>query len=275
MLKVCSFNVNGVRARPHQLEMLADTLAPDIICLQETKVMDELYPSELVQELGYEVLVNGQKAHHGVSVMYKSSPQLQLLQWHKGIPGLPDEKHPRMIRAQFQYNGTDIWLFNGYFPQGESRLHPQKFPYKQLFYQKLTEFLHENHKPTEAIAILGDINISPDDKDIGIGEANRLRWLKTGKCSFLPEERSMLAELCAFGLTDSWRWLNPESTDLYSWFDYRSRGFDDEPKRGLRIDQIWCTSPLMEALRDAGISYDCRAMEKPSDHAPIWSQFEL
>jgi exodeoxyribonuclease-3 len=122
---------------------------------------------------------------------------------------------------------------------------------------------------------MGDLNISPQDIDIGIGEQNRKRWLRTGKCSFLPEEREWLKNLTSWGLLDTFRSLYPDVDDRYSWFDYRSRGFDDKPKRGLRIDQIWATPNLNERLVDAGIDYKIRGMEKPSDHAPIWSSFDV
>jgi exodeoxyribonuclease-3 len=122
---------------------------------------------------------------------------------------------------------------------------------------------------------MGDLNISPEDIDIGIGEQNKKRWLRTGKCSFLPEEREWLGNLTSWGLSDTFRSLHPHTNDRYSWFDYRSRGFDDKPKRGLRIDQIWATQSLNNKLLDAGIDYEIRGMEKPSDHAPIWSSFDI
>ena len=122
---------------------------------------------------------------------------------------------------------------------------------------------------------MGDLNISPQDIDIGIGEENRKRWLRAGKCSFLPEEREWLKNLTSWGLVDTFRTLNPKVNNKYSWFDYRSRGFDDKPKRGLRIDQIWATENLNSRLIEVGIDYKIRGMEKPSDHAPIWSSFKI
>ena len=122
---------------------------------------------------------------------------------------------------------------------------------------------------------MGDLNISPQDIDIGIGEENKKRWLRTGKCSFLPEERELLGKLTSWGLHDSYRTINPEVNDKFSWFDYRSKGFDDKPKRGLRIDHIWVTEKLNSLVKEVGIDYDIRGMEKPSDHAPIWTEFKL
>jgi exodeoxyribonuclease-3 len=134
-------------------------------------------------------------------------------------------------------------------------------------------FLDDNCKPEDNVIVMGDVNVSPSDIDIGIGEPNRKRWLKDGKCSFLPEEREWLETLKNWGLTDSFRQLKPDAGDLYSWFDYRSKGFDREPKRGLRIDLIMHSDSLTEHCIDAGIDYDVRAMEKPSDHAPIWTEY--
>jgi exodeoxyribonuclease-3 len=113
------------------------------------------------------------------------------------------------------------------------------------------------------------------DRDIGIGEPNRLRWLKSGKTSFQPEEREWLQRLYDWGLVDSFREQHPETNDLFSWFDYRSRGFEDTPKRGLRIDAIMPTKPLMQKCLETGIDLDIRDMEKPSDHAPVWAKFDL
>jgi exodeoxyribonuclease-3 len=122
---------------------------------------------------------------------------------------------------------------------------------------------------------MGDLNISPQDIDIGIGEKNKQRWLRTGKCSFLPEEREWLSKLTSWGLEDTFRTMYPQVNDQYSWFDYRSRGFEDKPKRGLRIDQIWATQSLNKSIREVGIDYQVRGMEKPSDHAPIWTVFDI
>jgi exodeoxyribonuclease-3 len=121
---------------------------------------------------------------------------------------------------------------------------------------------------------MGDINIAATDTDIGIGEDNRKRWLRTGKSSFQPVEREWLQRLFGYGLYDSYRELYPDAKD-YSWFDYRSRGFEREPRRGLRIDQILFTQTLMQQCQAAGIDYQIRGMEKPSDHCPIWAKLAI
>ncbi len=266
-MKIVSFNINGLRARPHQLAALIEKHQPDVIGLQETKVADEQFPFAEIQALGYQVHWHGQKGHYGVALLSRQAP----LELHKGFPGDEEDAQRRFIYGTFaDENGQPVTVMNGYFPQGESRDHPTKFPAKQRFYADLQTLLTTQFSPEQAVVVMGDINISPQDIDIGIGEENRKRWLKTGKCSFLPEEREWLATLESWGLVDSFRHLHPEVNDRFSWFDYRSRGFEDEPKRGLRIDVILASAPLQGRIKDAGIDYDLRGMEKPSDHAPIW-----
>lgn len=266
-MRIVSFNINGLRARPHQLAALIEKHQPDVIGLQETKVSDEQFPEAEIRQLGYHVHYHGQKGHYGVALLSRQEP----LEIGKGFPEDGEESQRRFIWGRFlDRDGQPLVVMNGYFPQGESRDHPVKFPAKQRFYADLQRMLESRFSPQEALVLMGDINISPEDCDIGIGEDNRKRWLRTGKCSFLPEEREWLATLKRWGLTDSFRQLHPQVDDQFSWFDYRSRGFEDEPKRGLRIDVILASQALQERLREAGIDYQLRGMEKPSDHAPIW-----
>jgi len=271
MTRFVSFNINGIRARQHQLEAMRDVIDPDVVGLQETKVHDEQFPLENVESLGYHVEYFGQKAHYGVALLSKVAPIFV----QKGFPGEDEEAQKRFIHARYEFEGREIDVLNGYFPQGESQDHPTKFPMKRAYYADLMAYIDTLKAEGRSLVIMGDMNIAPEDIDIGIGEVNAKRWLKNRKTSFLPEEREWYSALMSRELTDTYRLHYPESTELYSWFDYRSRGFNDEPKRGLRIDHILCTADLVEACVDAGISYDLRAMEKPSDHAPIWSAFDL
>lgn len=270
-MRIVSFNINSVRARLHQLQAIIAKHKPDIIGLQETKVHDDEYPHDAIQEMGYESYTHGQKGHYGVAILSKEKP----LKIGKGFQGDNEDSQKRFIWAKFQTGKKPIFILNGYFPQGEERAHPVKFPAKKKFYRDLIKHLKRNHKSLDYLALMGDLNISPQDIDIGIGEQNKKRWLRTGKCSFLPEEREWLANLTSWGLVDTFRTIYPEINDKYSWFDYRSRGFDDQPKRGLRIDHIWATEKLNEKIKKVGIDYEIRSMEKPSDHAPIWSLFDF
>lgn len=270
-MKVISFNINGLRARPHQLAALIEKHQPDVIGLQETKVDDPQFPLEMVEALGYHVEFHGQKSHYGVALLSKQPP----LSIQKGFTTDDEDAQRRLIIGEYQSPaGNRITVINGYFPQGENIAHETKFPAKEKFYADLQSHLEHNHQPDDLLIVMGDINISPEDIDIGIGEPNRKRWLKTGKTSFQPIEREWLARLKGWGLEDSYRRLHPTVDDRFSWFDYRSRGFEAEPKRGLRIDVILATAPLIGHCSDAGIDYELRGMEKPSDHAPIWAQFQ-
>ncbi len=265
-----SFNINGLRARPHQLEAVRDVLGADIIGLQETKVHDEAFPSQMVEDLGYHVEYFGQKAHYGVALVSKCAPVFV----QKGFPFGDEDAQRRLIHARYDMGGRMIDVLNGYFPQGENRSHETKFPMKRAFYADLNRYINELKAQGRELIVMGDMNISPEDSDVGIGEVNAKRWLAKGTCSFLPEEREWYQALMTTGLSDTYRLIYPESSDEFSWFDYRSRGFEDNPKRGLRIDHILCTDGLKDACIDAGISYDIRAMDKPSDHAPIWAKFK-
>lgn len=274
-MNIISFNANGIRSRLHQLEAIIEKYDPDIIGIQETKVADDQFPIETINALGYDVIYHGQKGHYGVALLYR----LSLLNCIKGFSHDTEETQRRLVFGQFQLGNKILNIFNGYFPQGESRDHPQKFPCKQAFYIDLLSHLEQHHQPDELVLVMGDMNVAPLDLDIGIGDDNRKRWLRTGKCCFLPEEREWLEKLENWGLVDSYQhFLSQRSQaknsqanqERYSWFDYRSRGFEREPKRGLRIDLMLASSPLLEISQDAGIDHSIRAMEKPSDHCPIW-----
>ena len=231
-MKFISFNINGLRARPHQLEAIIERYQPDVIGLQEIKVADEAFPYEITENLGYHVFHHGQKGHYGVALLTK--------------------QEPKAVRRGFSTDNEDAQ--------------------KRIIMADLETELEKEHDKSNPILIMGDMNISPSDLDIGIGDENRKRWLRTGKCSFLPEERAWYQRLYDYGLEDSFRKLNPTANDKFSWFDYRSKGFDDN--RGLRIDHILVSQKLAERCVDVGIALDIRAMEKPSDHAPIWAEFK-
>lgn len=258
--------------RLHQLQSVIDTHNPDVIGLQETKVTDPDFPLAEIQSMGYNAIFTGQKTHYGVALLIRAPHK-----YDNVITGFTDDTEldqKRFIGARVQLsNQKSVTVLNGYFPQGESKDHPTKYPAKAKFYRDLQNHLTTHHSASDNLIVMGDMNISHQDIDIGIGEDNRKRWLRTGKCSFLPEEREWLQKLLDWGLVDTYRHQNTDCSDYFSWFDYRSKGFDREPKRGLRIDLILATTPLIEKLKSTGIDYDARAMDKPSDHCPIWAEF--
>ena len=240
-MKIVSFNINSVRARPHQLEHIRDTINPDVIGLQETKVNDPEFPIEVINEIGYHAEYWGQKGHYGVALLSKEKP----LDTSKGFVSDTEEEQKRFIQCT-------------------------KFPKKVKFYNDLYIHIKELQKDSKNLIVMGDFNVSPEDIDIGIGEQNAKRWLREGKTSFQPQEREMWNSIKNLGFVDSWRVINPNESSIYSWFDYRSRMFDQNPKRGLRIDHILLSENLKSSINLVGIDYDARAMEKPSDHCPVW-----
>ncbi|MDJ0834376.1 MAG: exodeoxyribonuclease III [Gammaproteobacteria bacterium] len=265
-MKIVSFNVNSLRQRLHQLQAVIDKHDPVFIGLQETKVQDKDFPLESIRDMGYHALFMGQKTHYGVALLSKQPCNSSQL----GFPGDDEDAQKRFIGGSYTIEGEDWYIYNGYFPQGESRDHPVKFPAKEKFYRDLNAFITTTHNPQQPVVIMGDYNIAPDDKDIGIGEDNAKRWLRTGKTSFLPEERTWFEALCQLGYHDGFRVVHPDQDQLFSWFDYRSRGFEREPRRGLRIDHVLVTERLKNNVSAAGIDYDIRSLAKPSDHAPVW-----
>jgi exodeoxyribonuclease-3 len=265
-VRIISFNVNGLRSRLHQLQAVIDQHSPDIIGLQETKVSDEEFPSEAIDAMGYRAAYHGQKGHYGVALLSKVDP----VSVTRGYASDNDDAQRRMIHGQYNINGQTLHIINGYFPQGESRAHPTKFPAKQKFYADLLSYLQGNFSAEDIVLVMGDMNVAPEDIDVGIKPENVKRWIKTGKCAFLPEERQWLENLKEWGLQDSFRHMNGEDNS-YSWYDYRSRGFEQEPKRGLRIDLILASPAAIKLLSGSGIDIQARGFEKPSDHCPIWA----
>ena len=270
-MKIVSFNVNSVRTRMHQLAAVIDKHQPEVIALQETKVQDQDFPQTDIEALGYRALWYGQKTHYGVALLSRSEPYD--VQYGFADDGVGAQR--RLIAASYPLQNGVFRVVNGYFPQGESRSHPVKFPNKARFYADLYDTLCSRLSPADRLLVVGDMNVAPQDLDVGIGDANAKRWLQTGKCSFLPEEREWLQRLCDWGLHDTFRACHPHTDDRFSWFDYRSRGFEADPPRGLPIDLVLASAPLAKQCVSAGIDYDIRAMERPSDHAPVWAEFKL
>lgn len=271
MTRLVCFNINGIRARIHQLEAIKDIIAPCVIGLQETKVDDEKFPVQAMQALGYHAEFFGQKSHYGVALLSTQPP----LFVQKGFPDDDEDAQKRFIHARYVFDGVEVDVLNGYFPQGESRDHPIKFPMKRDYYANLTAYIASLVAEGRRLVVMGDMNVAPTDLDVGLPEASVKRWLKRGSTSFLPEERAWYETLMQQPLVDTYRHLYPNSCDQMSWFDYRSRAFEAEPKRGLRIDHILCSPCLAQVCTHAGISYEIRGMQKPSDHAPIWAAFDM
>ncbi|QJC30293.1 exodeoxyribonuclease III [Enterobacteriaceae endosymbiont of Neohaemonia nigricornis] len=267
-MKIVSFNVNGIRAHLHQVKYLIKVKNPDIIGLQETKVTNTLFPKEEFIKLGYNIYVHGQKKNHGVALLSRyNSFNIQKKNFNFNI----DQK--RFIMMEINSAIGNIKIINCYFPQGDNRFNTIKFNEKIYFFNNLYKFFVNNLKPTDHIIMMGDINVSITDLDIGFNTYNRQKWLKLGKCSFLPEERLCVYRLIKWGLYDIWRIMHPNINNKFSWFDYR---FKSNIKNiGLRIDVIFISKSLKKYYVNSDIDYNIRNMIKPSDHAPIWIELKI
>lgn len=269
-MKFISFNINGIRAHIHQIFKIIDKHKPDIIGLQETKVEDLFFPLEQFKDTGYNIYYCGQKSYNGVAIFSKK----KLISVKKNF------KHSffknikyRIILGSFFARIGKITLINAYFPQGNNRNDFLKFSEKKFFYENLIFYIKKNFSKDSNIIIMGDMNISQSEYDIGIGQRNKERWLNLGKCSFLPEEQIWISNLKSLGFIDTFRKKNPIVSNQFSWFDYRSKSFLQN--KGLRIDLILSSNSLFSYCVDVGIDYEIRRMSKVSDHAPIWATFNL
>jgi len=258
-VKVATWNVNSIRVRlPLVLSWLKGT-ETDVLGMQEIKVEGELYPYSSFKEIGYNCSVHGQKAYNGVAVCSKGAPQKVVKGWPDGED---DEK--RIITAYFK----DFTLINVYVPRGGER-GTERHAYKIYFLTKLKVFLTENFSPTDPLIVLGDFNVARSEVDV----YDPVVW--KGRIGFMDDEREALEDLLSFGLYDLFREKNPQ-LQKFSWFDIETGAFSRH--RGLRIDYIFATKPLLDACLKCDIDYNARKRRGnllPSDHAPVYAEFKL
>jgi exodeoxyribonuclease-3 len=254
MLKLATWNVNSLRVRlPQVLEWLAREM-PDVLCLQETKVPDEEFPEAAIREAGYFAAFTGQKTYNGVALLSRQ-PATALL---RELPGV-DNAQRRFLAADLD----GIRVINVYVPNGES-VDSEKYRFKLAWLETLTSYLRAELSAHPRLAVLGDFNIAPEDRDVHDPQA----W--QGQVLFSKPERAALAGLFALGLKDSFR-LFEQAEASFSWWDYRQGAF--RRNRGLRIDHILASPELAGVCRVCRIDVEPRRAERPSDHAPVIAEF--
>ena len=268
-MKLTTFNVNSIRKRTDHIKTFQAAHNADIIGLQEIKCEDCDFPAAELEAMNLHSEFYGQKTHYGVALASAFAP----LETIKGIAAEGDQK--RFIHCRYDTPKGVLNVINCYFPNGESRSVEKKFTMKASFYKGVQDYIKASFNESDLVALMGDFNVAYLDSDIGITPESVKRWLKEGKCSFLPEEREWFGGFFDLGLEDAYRKIHPEKNDLFSWFDYRSKGFEQTPKRGLRIDTILVSAPLAALCVNAGIDYETRGMESPSDHCPVWAEFDI
>lgn len=256
MLKLASWNVNSLKVRLEQVLDWMEASAVDILALQETKLTDENFPAEIFKEKGFQVIYSGQKTYNGVAIISRF-PMTDVL---FDIPDLDDPQ--RRILA---VTVAGIRLIDLYVPNG-SELTSDKYSYKLMWLQKIHNFLKEQIALYPKLAVVGDFNIAPEDRDVHDPAA----W--EGSVLVSPPERQAFNDLLALGLTDSFRNF-PQEDNSFSWWDYRAAGF--RRNHGLRIDHILLTKELNALCQEAVIDKAPRKLERPSDHAPVWVNLAL
>ena len=255
-MKIATWNVNSMKVRlPHVLEWLS-AADPDVLVLQEIKQLTENFPTEALQEIGYNSIASGQKTYNGVAVVSKEEPQDPDLE----LPGLDDPQR-RVLAVTI----GGVRVINLYVPNG-SEVGSEKYEYKLGWLRALREYLEAQLAKYENLIVLGDFNIAPADEDVYDPE----KWGDAILCS--PLERAALEELLDLGLTDVFRKFDqPEKA--YSWWDYRAAMF--RRNAGLRIDLILTSAAMTKHCTASYIDREPRAWERPSDHAPVVAEFEL
>ena len=264
-VSVASWNINSIRARETSLQDWLVDFKPDIVGLQETKVVDDQFPAEFFHKNGFDVQFFGQKSYNGVCLAFKRNSLIKCEQVVRNIPSWEDEQ-ARVITCALLINDLHrINFISVYVPNGSS-LDDPKFKYKLLFLQKLTDYVKKLLKENDSLCMMGDFNIAPTDLDVFDPDL----WREKILCSSI--ERKRFSEFEALFLADSFR-LKNKKPNQYSWWDYRQGSF--RKNEGLRIDHILLSKPLVRVCSGVGISTDVRKHEKPSDHAPVWANLDL
>lgn len=258
-MKLITWNVNSIRTRIERVLALLQRHDPDLLCLQETKVTDDEFPRVDIEALGYRCTTYGQRTYNGVALICKQLPE----QVQRGFPDDPIPDQARVIAAQV----SGVRVINLYVVNGQA-VGSDKYDMKLSWLAALTRWLQASFRPTDALVIVGDFNIAPDDRDVHDPHAWRDRIL----CS-VPE-RDALHRMMAWGLQDVLR-LHTTESGIFSWWDYRAGAF---PRNlGLRIDLALATESLAKRCYRVAIDRDERKSTtgpgKPSDHAPVIVEF--
>jgi len=255
-VKIAAWNVNSLKVRLPQLLDFLTARQPDAVCLQETKLTDDNFPVAELEAAGYRVAFAGQKTYNGVAILGRG----ELADVSVGIPGLEDEQK-RVIAATLD----GVRLVCVYCPNGQS-LDSDKYPYKLAWFDALAAWLKDELVRYPKLAVLGDYNVAPEDRDVHDPEA----WKDSVLVS--EPERERFQKLLALGLKDSFR-LFEQPDKSFSWWDYRMMGF--RRNHGLRIDHILLSEPLAVECVSSSIDRDMRKLERPSDHAPVIAEIRI
>jgi exodeoxyribonuclease-3 len=254
-MHIATWNVNSIRQRLPSLLAWLKERKPDIVCLQETKCLDEAFPRLEIESEGYNVAMHGQKTFNGVAILSKA-PFDEVT---PGLPGGEDDDHARFLEAVVSTNAGALRVASIYLPNGNPP-DTEKYSYKIKWMDRLMRYAEAHLALEEPLVLAGDYNVIPMPIDAKRPEA----W--TNDALFLPRTRERFRALCNLGLTDAIR-AGSDLGDLYTFWDYQAGAW---PKNdGIRIDHLLLSPQAADRLAGARIDRHVRAWEKPSDHVPV------
>ncbi len=256
-MKIATFNVNSVRSRIEVILDWLDRRKPDVLCMQETKVEDKLFPADAFESAGYRAVFKGEKSYNGVALVARKQP----VEVKFGLGGdNPDES--RMICAKV----GSVHVVNTYVPQGRDIEH-EMYRYKIEWFRRLRAWFVDNFTPNSDIVWLGDMNVAPEAKDI-----HNAKRQENNVC-FHEDVRRAFAETVDWGFVDVFRMHHPEPGQ-FTYFDYRTR---DAVQRGMgwRVDHIFATRKLAKKCTDCSIDMQPRLVARPSDHTVMMAEFNV
>jgi exodeoxyribonuclease-3 len=260
-MRVATWNVNSVRLRLDNIVAWLAERSPDVICLQEIKCVNEAFPSEAFERLGYNVAVHGQKGFNGVALLSK----LPFDEVAPGLIGDDSDVQARFLEALVSTKYGVLRIVNLYLPNGNPIL-TDKYTYKIKWMDRLIAFSLERLKLEEPLLLAGDFNVIPAVADA----KNPATW--TDDALFLPETREKFRTLANLGLTDAIRAVS-DSAELYTFWDYQASAWARD--NGIRIDHIMLSPQAADRLIDAGIDRHVRGWDKPSDHVPMFVDLDI
>ena len=260
-MRIATWNVNSIRQRIEALIAWLAERSPDIVCLQETKCVDEAFPREPFEQLGYNVAVHGQKTFNGVAILSK----LKFDEVTPRLPGDDEDDHARFIEVAVSTGRGVVRLASVYLPNGNPP-NTDKYSYKIKWMDRLYKYADERLKLEEPLILAGDYNVIPSPADVH----NPAAWMTDAL--FLPQTREKFRTLTSLGLTDAIRAVS-DDPGLYTFWDYQAGAW--QKNWGIRIDHLLLSPQAADRLTAAGIDKHVRSWEKPSDHVPVWADFAM
>jgi exodeoxyribonuclease-3 len=260
-MRIATWNVNSIKQRVDNAVAWLTERAPDIACLQEIKCVDEAFPREPFEALGYNIQVHGQKTFNGVAVLSK----LPFDETTPRLPGGDGDDHARFLEAAVSTRHGVVRVACLYLPNGNPP-NTDKYPYKLEWMDRLIGYARGRLELEEPLILAGDFNVIPTAADARVPQA----W--TGDALFLPATREKFRALVNLGLTDAVRAVSDDA-GLYTFWDYQAGAW--QKNNGIRIDHLLMSPQAADRLIAAGIDRHVRAWERPSDHVPVWADFDI